>query len=242
MGHNVGWNLSRKSHSLSAESRLKMPHKAKEDLTMKTTDRRQFLALSGALLLTPLFALNADAQTVSGLFDGIELPDDVMGDVNAKVTIVEYASMTCPHCKSFHEQVLPTIKEKYIDTGKVKYILRPFPFDGDRRGEAAFMLAKCAPNNAYYPMIDALFATQSTWAGKGNPVPELLRLSKLSGMTEADFKACLGNQDLLTKIVNGRNKAVKEFGVRATPTVFVNSEKLGDSTVDSLTKAIEAAL
>ena len=158
------------------------------------------------------------------------------------LVFVEYASMTCPHCKSFHEQILPTIKEKYIDTGKAKYILRPFPFDGDRRGEAAFMLAKCAPNNAYYPMIDALFATQGTWAGKGNPVPELLRLSKLSGMTEADFKACLGNQELLNQIVTGRNKAVKEFGVRATPTVFVNSEKLGDSTLESLTKAIEAAL
>ena len=209
---------------------------------MTTPDRRQFLALSSALMLTPLLALTADAQTVSGLFDGIALKDEVMGDVNAKVTIVEYASMTCPHCKSFHEQILPTIKEKYIDTGKAKYILRPFPFDGDRRGEAAFMLAKCAPNNAYYPMIDALFSTQSTWAGKGNPVPELLRISKLSGMTEADFKACLGNQELLTQIIQGRNKAVQEFGVRATPTVFVNDEKLGDSTLDSITKAVEAAL
>ena len=104
------------------------------------------------------------------------------------------------------------------------------------------MLAKCAPNNNYYAMIDALFATQDVWSGKGNPVPELLRLSKLSGMTEADFKACLGNQDLLNKIIEGRNKAVKDFQVRSTPTVFVNGEKLGDSTVDSLTKAIEAAL
>ena len=209
---------------------------------MTTPNRRQFLALSSALMLTPLLALNADAQTVNGLFDGITLKDEVMGDVNAKVTIIEYASMTCPHCKTFHERVLPTIKEKYIDTGKVKYILRPFPFDGDRRGEAAFMLAKCAPNNAYYPMIDALFATQGTWAGQGNPVPELLRISKLSGMTEADFKACLGNQELLTKIIQGRNKAVQEFGVRSTPTVFVNSEKLGDSSIDSITKAVEAAL
>ena len=209
---------------------------------MTTPNRRQFLALSSALMLTPLMALTADAQTVNGLFDGIDLKDEVMGDVNAKVTIVEYASMTCPHCKSFHEQILPTIKEKYIETGKVKYILRPFPFDGDRRGEAAFMLAKCAPNNAYYPMIDALFSTQATWAGKGNPVPELLRISKLSGMTEADFKACLGNQELLTQIIQGRNKAVQEFGVRATPTVFVNNEKLGDSRLETLTKAIEAAL
>ncbi|MEP1206658.1 MAG: DsbA family protein [Rhizobiaceae bacterium] len=209
---------------------------------MTLPDRRQFLALSSALALSPFVGSQAWSQSVSGLFDNLPVEDNVMGEANAKVTIVEYASMTCPHCKSFHEKILPTIKEKYISTGKAKYILRPFPFDGDRRGEAAFMLAKCAPNDAYYPMIDALFATQSTWAGKGNPVPELLRLSKLSGMTEADFKACLGNQELLTKIIQGRNKAVKDFGVRATPTVFVNGEKLGDSTIDSLSKAIEAAL
>jgi len=209
---------------------------------MKPLDRRHFLALSSALALTPMLVSQAAAQAVSGLFDAMPLEDNVMGDINAKVTIVEYASMTCPHCRSFHEDVLPTITEKFIDTGKVKFILRPFPFDGDRRGEAAFMLAKCAPNDTYYAMVDALFATQSVWAGQGNPVPELLHLSKLSGMTEADFKACLGNQDLLTKMIDGRNKAVKDFGVSATPTVFVNGEKLGDSTLESLTKAIEAAL
>ncbi len=209
---------------------------------MNLPDRRQFLALSTALAVSPLVGSQAGAQTVTGLFDDIPLEDDVMGEINAKVTIVEYASMTCPHCRSFHEEILPVIKEKYISTGKAKYILRPFPFDGDRRGEAAFMLAKCAPNGAYYAMIDALFSTQTAWAGKGNPVPELLRLSKLSGMTEADFKACLGNQELLTKIVDGRNRAAKDFGVRATPTVFVNGEKLGDSTIESLTNAIEAAL
>jgi len=209
---------------------------------MNLIDRRHFLALSTAASLSPFLLSSANAQSVSGLFDNLVMEDDVMGDVNAKVTIVEYASMTCPHCRSFHEKILPTIKEKYIETGKVKYILRPFPFDGDRRGEAAFMLAKCAPNNNYYAMVDALFATQSVWAGKGNPVPELLRLSKLSGMTEADFKACLGNQDMLNKLIEGRNRAVKDFNVRSTPTVFVNDEKLGDSTIESLTKAIEAAL
>ncbi len=204
--------------------------------------RREFLSISTAVALSPILASELLAETVSGLFDDIPIKDEVMGDANAKVTIVEYASMTCPHCRSFHEQVLPTIKKDYIETGKVKYILRPFPFDGDRRGEAAFMLAKCAPNNSYYAMIDALFSTQDVWAGKGNPVPELLRISKLSGMTEDDFKECLGNQELLTQIIDGRNKAVKDFGVRSTPTVFVNGDKLDDATLDTVTQAIEAGL
>ncbi len=209
-------------------------------------NRRAFLAASSALGITaitaPWMVTAARAEIVTGLFDDIPLEDNVMGSVNAKVTIVEYASMTCPHCRTFHEKVLPDIKKNYVDTGKVKFILRPFPFDGDRRGEAAFMLAKCAPNDNYYAMVDALFSTQQSWGTGGNPVPELLRLSKLSGMSEAEFKACLGNQELLTKIVQGRNKAVEAFGVNSTPTIFVNGEKLGDSSLETVTKAIEAAL
>lgn len=205
-------------------------------------DRRRFLATGAACVTLAALPLPGYAESVTGLFDDIPIEDEVMGDVNAKVTVIEYASMTCPHCRTFHEEVLPKLQEDYIDTGKVKFILRPFPFDGDRRGEAAFMLAKCAPNDNYYPMIDALFDTQTVWAGKGNPVPELQRLSKLAGMSEEDFKTCLGNQELLTKIVDGRNKAVKDFGVRSTPTIFVNGEKLGDSNLETVTKAIDAAL
>ena len=207
-------------------------------------NRRNFLKLSMAGIAASSMFGPAYSQSVSGLFDDIPLPDQVMGDVNAKVTMVEYASMTCPHCKSFHEQILPSIKEKYVDTGKVKYILRPFPFDGDRRGEAAFMLAMCAPNDNYYPMIDTLFKTQNIWANpQTNPVPELLRLSKLAGMSEDDFKACLGRQDLLDQMIAGRNKAVKDFNVRSTPTVFLNNEKFsGDSSPEGYAKAIDALL
>ena len=215
---------------------------------MKTTlplNRRDFIGTValGGIAGMALPATLAHAQTVQGLYDNIPIEDEIMGDKNAPVTLLEYASMTCPHCKSFHENIMPAIKEKYIDTGKVKYILRPFPFDGDRRGEAAFMLAKCAPNNSYYAMLDALFATQGTWAGKGNPVPELLRISKLSGMTEADFKACLGNQDLLTRMINGRNLAVEKFRVRATPTVFINNQRFTEAnTVENLSAALDGAL
>lgn len=210
-----------------------------------TLNRRKFLntiLLGGAVSATAPVT-RSYAQTVIGLYDNIPLEDEIMGDINAPVTLLEYASMTCPHCKAFHEQVLPSIKEKYIATGKVKYILRPFPFDGDRRGEAAFMLAKCAPNDNYYAMLDTLFSNQQTWAGKGNPVPELLRISKLSGMTEADFKACLGNQSHLTRMINGRNMAVKRFQVRATPTIFINDQRYTQpNTVDDLSDALDVAL
>ena len=208
--------------------------------------RRHALSLvaATAAMAAPLALLpgTASAQGRVDLFTGIKLEDKILGDVNAKVTLVEYASMTCPHCRTFHEQILPELKTKYVETGKVKYILRPFPFDGDRRGEAAFMLALCAPNNSYYAMVDALFSTQQVWAGSGNPVPELMRLSKLAGMTEDGFKECLTNQEMLTQMIEDRNKAVNDFDVRSTPTVFINGEKLGDSSLETVTKAIEAAL
>ncbi len=208
-------------------------------------DRRTFvstgLATSISMLMLP--AGVATAESVSGLYENIPLKDEIMGDPNAPVTLLEYASLTCPHCKSFHERIMPSIKKNYIDTGKVKYILRPFPFDGDRRGEAAFMLAKCAPNNAYYPMLDALFATQGNWSRGGNPVPELMRISKLSGMSEADFKSCLGNQELMTKMIEGRNLAVRKFKVQATPTVFINDQRYtGQTSVRDLAAALDGAL
>lgn len=208
-------------------------------------DRRTFTKLALAGSASALFPVPAAfAQTVSGLYGEMPIEDEVLGKEDAPVTLVEYASMTCPHCKSFHKNILPTLQEKYIGPGKLKLILRPFPFNGDRRGEAAFMLAKCAPKGNYYPMIDALFHSQATWADpKNNPVPELLRLSKLAGMSEDDFKACLGRQDLLDKIIASRNKAVKDFGVRATPTIFINDTKFsGDLTLEGVSSAIEEAL
>jgi len=214
-------------------------------LTGTKIHRRNFIKLAAAASVLAFAPVSfAQAQSVSGLFDNMPLKDDIMGDANAPVTIVEYASMTCPHCRSFHENILPSVKKKFIDTGKVKLILRPFPFDGDKRGLAAFLLAKCAPNDKYYAMIDALFTTQSTWANpQVNPVPELQRMSKLAGMTDESFKACLSNQDLIDKLIATRDKAVKDFGVTSTPTLFINDQKFsGDLTVESFEKAIAAAL
>lgn len=183
---------------------------------------------------------NAEAEGVSGLYENIPLEDEVMGNENATATLLEYASMTCPHCKAFHETIMPSIKKKYIDTGKVKYIMRPFPFEGDRRGEAAFMLAKCAPSNKYYSMIDALFSSQQVWGKTGNPVPEMLRITKLSGMSEKEFNSCINDQELLKKITTGRNLAARKFAVRSTPTVFINNQRYTKpKTVKDLSDALD---
>ena len=167
------------------------------------------------------------------------LPEKVMGKEDAPVTIVEYASMTCPHCARFHEQTLPDIKQKYIDTGKARLILREFPFDP--RAEAAFMLARCSNDN-YFSMVDVLFRQQSNWAAVENAKDALLQIAKLAGFSQESFEACLTDQKLLDDVRAVRQRGEKEFGVDATPTFFINGTKYsGGMSVDEMSAIIDAA-
>lgn len=169
------------------------------------------------------------------------LKDIVMGKAEAPVTIVEYASMTCPHCAHFATTTLPTIKEKYIDTGKAKLILREFPFDP--RAAAAFMLARCAPEERYYPLVEVLFKQQEQWAGAANAEEPLLQISKLAGFTQESFKACLTNQKLLDDVNAVRERGANEFGVNATPTFFINGARYsGALSVDEMSAIIDGLL
>lgn len=175
-------------------------------------------------------------KTVDGL------PDVALGPAEAKVTIVEYASMTCGHCSKFHSENFPKVKEKYIDTGKVRFIMREFPLDN--LAAAASMLARCAPGDKVYPMIDMLFKTQGQWAYvQGNPVPKLFEIAKQAGFTQESFDKCLTNQKLLDQINAQRSRAADQFGVSATPTFFINGKKLqGAPTIEAFDAMIEPLL
>jgi protein-disulfide isomerase len=147
------------------------------------------------------------------------LPDKFLGKADAKVTIVEYASMTCPHCAHFAVTTLPQLKAKYIDTGKVRLILREFPFDP--RAEAGFMLARCSGDN-YFPMVEVLFKQQEQWAAVEDAKDALLQIARLAGFTQEKFEACLTDQKLLDDVRAVRDRGAKEFGVDSTPTFFIN--------------------
>lgn len=154
------------------------------------------------------------------------LPDNVLGSETAPVTIIEYSSMTCPHCANFHKEILPGLKEKYIDTGKVRYIIREFPLDN--LAAAAFMLARCSGPKKYFPVVEAFYAKQQVWAfGKeGTPVDRLFDMAKQAGFSKANFDKCLSDQKLLDGIVATRERGSKTFGVSSTPTFFVNGKLL----------------
>jgi protein-disulfide isomerase len=168
------------------------------------------------------------------------LPDKVLGKADAPVTIVEYASMTCSHCAHFHQATLPAIKEKYIDTGKARLILREFPFDP--RAEAGFMLARCAGDN-YFPMVDVLFKQQESWAGVENAKAALLQISKLAGFSQESFEACLTDQKLLEDVRAVQKRGAEEFKVDSTPTFFINGNTYkGAMSVEEMSAIIDSLL
>ncbi|WP_332873829.1 DsbA family protein [Aurantimonas marina] len=161
---------------------------------------------------------------VSKLMAEGPLPDIVIGDVNAPVTIVEYASMTCGHCANFHVNSYPQIKKDFIDTGKAKLIIREFPFDP--RALAGAMLARCTGDDAKRTaMIDVLLGQQEEWVRAENASAALLKFAKLAGMSQEDFTSCLNDKGLQQKVVETQERGQNEFGVNATPTFFVNGDK-----------------
>ncbi|MDF1608550.1 DsbA family protein [Hoeflea sp. YIM 152468] len=169
------------------------------------------------------------------------LKDMVLGDENAPVTIVEYMSMTCPHCASFHQENFKPLQEKYIDTGKVRFILREFPFDP--RAAAAIMLARCAPENQFFPMVDVLFKQQQTWATAPDGREALLQIARLAGFTQESFEACLTNQKLLDDVNAVRTKAADEFGIQSTPSFIINGKRYpGNMSIEVLSAIIDPLL
>jgi protein-disulfide isomerase len=192
-----------------------------------------FLTDHGATSVSLAQAMDLNAEQA--------LPDIVLGDENAPVTIIEYASMTCPHCANFNNNTLPVIKEKYIDTGKVKLILREFPFDP--RAVAAAMLARCAAPEHHYALIDVLFKRQREWAQAPDPRPVLLQIARFAGFSQETFEACLKSQELLDNVRKVQEKGADDYGVESTPTLFINGDKhTGALSPDELSKIIDSKL
>lgn len=199
------------------------------------------MALAAGLAL-PGLAIAADADEIA---KPAPLGDRVLGDADAPVTIVEYASMTCPHCASFHATVLPDLKKDYIDTGKAKLVFREFPLDN--RALAASMVARCVEGDAFFAFNDVLFRQQRQWASPAVE-PEaakahLVRLAKQVGISEESFDKCISNQDVLKGILAEMDRAKGEFEVTSTPTVFVNGQKMqAGASAEEIGQAIEAEL
>jgi protein-disulfide isomerase len=195
-----------------------------------------------AAVALALGALPAPAQTLSpvDLLQPGPLGDRQLGPDGAPVTIIEYASMTCPHCANFHKNTFPELKKRYIDTGKVRYIFREFVLNPLDAG--AVMLARCLDKDKYFDFVDVLFRKQDEWVVQ-RPIEPLFAIARQAGFTKETFEACLKNQEILSGIEAQRNRAAERFGVNSTPTLIINGKVVrGSLSIDELAKHIEPLL
>ena len=200
----------------------------------------------GAAILLPRLSVSALAQSVdtAALLQPGPLGDVWLGPADAKVTIIEYASMTCTHCAHFHSETWPLLKERYIDTGKVRFTLREFPLDP--LATAAFMLARCDGNEKYYPITDLLFDQQRGWAfvqRPTSPIEALEQMLRQAGFSKEKFDECLKDQKVYSAINGVKARALDALKVESTPTFFINGQKFsGAMSIDEMEKVIKPIL
>lgn len=153
--------------------------------------------------------------------------DMVMGSASAPITIIEYASLTCPHCAAFSTGTMPKLRSEYIDKGLVKFIYRDFPLDG--AAVRAAMVARCAGPERFFAFVDVFFAQQGGWLRTARTIDQAVQnlkpLARLGGMSEGDFDACVKNTEVETAVLTQRQKGEREWKVDATPTLIVNGKK-----------------
>jgi protein-disulfide isomerase len=199
------------------------------------------LAIAGLVAVSPGLVAAAPAGVI--LADApvallqINKDDRVLGHPDAPITIVEYASMSCPHCAHFANDVLPSLKKEWIDTGKARLVFRDFPLD--KLALRAAMVQRCAPADRFYAFVETFFADQEKWVMAEDYKAALARLAELGGMSQSEFDACLKNSALENQILQERLVASKDLGVNATPTFFINGTKFeGEPTVADFDKVL----
>lgn len=229
-----------------------------------TISRRRFIetaatlgltAAAGAALVTQpaksmsFFGNNSTADNATADVNAIpqalqespDLPDVVLGNPEASVTVIEYASLTCGFCAAFHTSTFPAVKERYIEPGLIRYITRMYPLDDVALSAA--MVTRCGNENLYYPMLETLFERQRQWAVVERPGPELFRIARQAGFTEESFQACLTNQTLYDAILTQKNSAFEELGVQSTPTFFFNGKLVsGALSIEAFAREVDPLL
>jgi protein-disulfide isomerase len=208
---------------------------------MTTINRRALMALAAAMAAGPALAQETAAPEPAAAAP--EVKDFSLGDPNAPVKIVEYASFTCPHCAHFHETVFKPLKADYIDTGKVHFTLREVYFD--RYGLWAALVARCGGELRYFGISDILFATQAEWAASDDPnavVQNLRTIGISAGLTDEALDACLADASLVEAMVARFEENMKADGVEGTPTLFVNGTKHPNMSYEDLKAIIDEEL
>jgi protein-disulfide isomerase len=196
--------------------------------------RRQILAGGIAAALVPRGAL-----ATTDMITHVKAPR-YLGRADAPIQIIEFFSMTCSHCASFHNKTFPEIKERLIDTGMVRFEMRAFPLDG--LALRAHAMARTLSAEKYYPMVGMLLQKQENWASAQDPIDALKKLGRLAGMSSAEFDATMRNRPLLESIVEMRQAALQDWDIKATPSFVINNDTVisGSLSYDEFAAKINA--
>lgn len=200
-----------------------------------TLDRRRFLAATAAAGALAALPLGARAEPVLG--------DVALGPEDAPVTVIEYASATCPHCAAFHRDTWPQVKEQYVETGKVRFILREVYFD--RYGLWASMVARCGGERAFYPLIEQFLVKQESWTGvpEGQIGQEIAKIGRMNGLSQEQLNACLSDEDYARSLIERYQETAAEHDVQSTPTFIINGAKhTGNMPFEEFAQLIESEL
>jgi protein-disulfide isomerase len=178
--------------------------------------RRQFITAVAATAALPLVGVRAQ--------DSAPLPDMILGDPNAPIEIIEYSSMTCPHCAAFHVNTLPELKAQYLDTGRAKLVFREFPLDRVALGVS--VIARCMGEERFFDFIDVMFRTQEQWSRSDDPIGEIKKIVRMGGQDPDMVDACLEDQALIDGVLAVRLAGDEQYDISSTPTFIVDGENV----------------
>ena len=201
------------------------------------------VALVAAVAVTGFGGERANAVVEPAVAATTKLPDRVLGKADAPVVVEEYVSLTCSHCAEFYNKTLPELEPKYVDTGKVKFILRDFPLDGTALKAA--VLARCMPEDMFYPFVKTVYKNLKEWATGENPEKTLIQYARLGGLSEDKAKACLADKSLQDAVLAERTTATEKMKIEATPTFIINygAEKIeGGKTAAEFAAVLDRVL
>ena len=178
----------------------------------------------------------------SRIVDTIEaLENKTLGKIDAPIKMIEFASLTCGHCARFHNEVMPSIKKKYIDTGKIFFTYKDFPLD--KFALKASIISRCSGNEKFFSFLDVFYRKQSSWTKTQDPFKSLIKIAKVGGIKDEDIKVCVSNKSIEDGLLKDRLDSSKKFDITATPTIYLNGEKYnGDLTLEALEFKINSLL
>ena len=203
--------------------------------------RKRFFKTILLINLLIFFFITPLASAYSAKLTDLQEGEWILGNINAPITMIEYASMSCPHCAAFHLETLPIIKKEYIDTGKVKLIFRDFPFN--LPALQGSMITKCVGEDLYFKYLDALFSLQKKWVKSKGSRESLFNILSNTGMTKEEFDGCLNNKDLENKILSHQIRAHEEFNIKTTPSFIINGRLIeGNKSIDTFRKTFDSIL